>query len=345
MTESIAKNDIYSADKTRGVIFDIQRFAVHDGPGIRTTVFLKGCTNRCGWCHNPESFSMEARLRYYASRCVLCGKCALACPRGAHIFTEGANINSQINDHTDSHINDHTGDHIDDHINRHTIDRARCVNCGACVSSCYSYALAMDGRRATVGDIMNEILEDIPYYESSGGGVTLSGGEPVMQRDFTLALLRKLKENNIRTNIQTAGNYPFEYIEPLLPLLDMIMYDIKGVSDEIYTRHIRGDRTRILENLKLLDAAIIDDGFPLIVRTPVIEGVNADAAEIGAIARHIRSLKHLASYRLIPYHGLGRAKYESLDMPYDNEYKTPSPQKMKELEAEAARYVPVGDTK
>jgi len=196
----------------------------------------------------------------------------------------------------------------------------------------------MTGRRATTDAVMHEVMEDAPYYESSGGGVTLSGGEPVLQREFALDLLKTLKAQGVYTNIQTAGNYPFALLEPLLPYLDMVMYDIKGISEDIYERHIRGDRGRMLDNLFRLDAAF---DAPLVVRTPVIVNVNATEEEIGAVARFIQPLKRLESYRLIPYHGLGRAKYDALGEDYNNIYATPSVETMDMLEKTAAKYVPV----
>ena len=316
--------------ETYGNIFDIQRFAVHDGPGIRTTVFFKGCSNKCGWCHNPESLTPGARLRYYESRCAGCGKCAEACPQGAHVFT-------------DAHV--FTGADGAGAGRKHNIDREKCTGCGACVGACYYDALALAGRRVSAAEAMREILEDAPYYEASGGGVTLSGGEPVLQREFAGTLLNELKANNIHTNIQTAGNYPFEYLEGLLPLLDMVMYDVKGISEDIYARHIGGGRERMLNNLKLLDAAAGARAFPIVVRTPVVVGVNATEAEITAVAEFIKPLLHLESYRLIPYHGLGRAKYDSMGIPYENDYASPSNESIKMLEAAAAKIVPVSSYK
>jgi len=293
-----------------GTIFDIQRFALHDGPGIRTTVFLKGCSNRCGWCHNPESYSIDAQLQYFPQRCIHCGRCAPVCPRGAHTFPEG----------------------------RHQLDREKCASCGACTCACYADALVMTGRRETVESVVSDVMEDAPYYHTSGGGVTLSGGEPVLQHAFALELLKALKEKGVHTNIQTAGNYPFELLESLLPYLDMVMYDIKGMSEEIYEKHIFGNRALMLDNLVKLDAAM---DAPLIVRTPVVVGVNATEGEIIEIVSFIQPLRHLQNYRLIPYHGLGRAKYDALGEGYDNAYATPSAKMISELERTAANYVPV----
>ena len=292
-----------------GHVFDIQRFALHDGPGIRTTVFFKGCANRCGWCHNPESFSREAQLQFYPLRCVSCGKCAGVCPNGAHEFIDGA----------------------------HRFIRAKCDLCGRCTECCYAGAIVMNGREVTIGEVLREVMEDAPYYKNSGGGVTLSGGEPVLQNEFALGLLKAFRDNGLHTNIQTAGNYPFEMLKNLIPYLDMVMYDIKAISEKIYEGHIRGSRGSMLENIFLLDEAAI----PIIVRTPVIAGVNDDEDEIISIAKYIKPLKNLLHYALIPYHGLGRAKYDALGMDYINEYKTPPEDAMTALENAAARFVTV----
>ncbi|MCL2058304.1 MAG: glycyl-radical enzyme activating protein [Oscillospiraceae bacterium] len=293
-----------------GTIFDIQRFALHDGPGIRTTVFLKGCSNRCGWCHNPESFATDTQLQFYPQRCARCMRCLTMCPTGAHLFEAG----------------------------RHEYSRDICKLCGACADACYADALVLTGKRMSVENVMREVMEDAPYYETSGGGVTLSGGEPVLQHNFSLELLKALKEKGVHTIIQTAGNYPFMLIKPMLPYLDAVMYDVKAMSEDIYRDHIHGDRERILDNLLQLDAVL---EVPLIVRTPVIEGVNATEGEILAIAEFIRPLKRLESYRLIPYHGLGRAKYDALGEAYENVYTTPPAAAISALERVAAKTVPV----
>jgi pyruvate formate lyase activating enzyme len=212
------------------------------------------------------------------------------------------------------------------------------MHCGACAENCYVNALVATGRRVSVEDVMREVTEDAPYYQTSGGGVTLSGGEPVLQQSCTLDLLGALKAAGIHTVVQTAGNYPFILLKPMLPYIDIVMYDVKGMSGHIYSEYIFGDRTRMLDNLKLLDD-ITDK--PIIVRTPVIEGVNATRDEIEEIARFIKPLKNLESYRLIPYHGLGRAKYEALDSSYKNTFATPSPATIASLESAAAKYAPV----
>jgi pyruvate formate lyase activating enzyme len=296
----------------KGVIFDIQRFAVHDGPGIRTTVFLKGCSARCEWCHNPESVSVKPRLQYYEDRCVCCGKCAGLCPVKAHSVT--------------GYIGGF----------RHYINRSVCTACGLCAAECFRNALQISGQEEGVEEILLQVLEDKPYYDESGGGVTLSGGEPVLQGDFCEALLGGLKARGVHTNLQTAGFYPFEKLERLLPCLDLVMYDVKGISPEIYLHHIHGDPARVFDNLKRLD----EKGVPFIVRTPCVSQVNDSEKEIEAVARTLSSLKNLMYYMLIPYHGLARVKYDILGLEFKS-YEAPSAERMGMLERLAARYVTV----
>jgi len=269
-----------------GIVFDIQRFCVHDGPGIRTTVFLKGCSARCAWCHNPESFSMRPQVQYYADRCINCGTCTRIGNRGS--------------------------------------------------LECHSNALVMSGKEMDADEVLRQVLDDKPYYRESSGGVTLSGGEPVLQGDFCETLLKRLRDEGIHTNLQTAGFYPFAMLDRLVPFLDMVMYDIKGINAAIYSDYIHADRSLALDNLKRLDAA----GVPFIVRTPCVSGVNDSEDEIGAIAQMLAGLQNLQYYMLIPCHSLAKIKYDILEQEYHH-FRAPEKERMETLERLAARHIRV----
>jgi len=296
----------------KGVIFDIQRFAVHDGPGIRTTIFFKGCLARCGWCHNPESFIAAAELQYYEDRCTCCGKCVRLCPNGAHAVGEGPPSTNK----------------------QHTFDRRLCTACGLCAAECFSNALVISGREEGLEEVLRQVLYDKPFYKQSGGGVTLSGGEPVLQGDFCEALLAHLKDEGIHTNLQTAGFYPFPMLKRLLPHLDLVMYDIKGLSPAIFQNHIHADPSLAVENLKRLD----ETGVPFIVRTPCVKGVNDSATEIEAVAQMLSTLKNLLYYELLPYHGLARGKYAVLGKEF-KPYEAPTASQLRTLADLSGRYV------
>lgn len=283
------------SDKS-GVIFDIQRFSVHNGPGIRTTVFLKGCSNACLWCHNPESILFQPDLQFYEQRCNLCRKCKEVCLQSCHILDS----------------------------DKHNILRDRCIGCGLCAKNCTTQALVLSGKNINVKAIMKEIIEDKEYYRQSRGGVTLSGGEPVLQNEFCLEILKECKKENLHTIIQTAGNYEYSMLKNLLSFVDMVMYDIKAFSQRIYDEHIFGDRDTILKNLEKLSS----ENIPIIVRTPVVGSVNDSAEEISAICDFISDLKNIKSYELIPYHNLGNMKREALGKNNPFEYYSPSEKHM-----------------
>ncbi len=292
-----------------GLIFDIQRFSVHDGPGIRTTIFMKGCSNSCAWCHNPESISHEPELQYFLRRCINCGNCVNACPHGCRLITDGL----------------------------HLFNRENCERCGLCVKACHSNALMLSGRIVTSEYVMNQVLADIEYYRQSKGGVTLSGGEPVLQHRFCKEILKQCKAAGLHTIIQTAGNYDYACLEELLPFTDLVMYDIKAYSEQIYEKHINGDRKTIIENLNRLSKGKV----PVIVRTPVVGPINDNEQEILLIVKYLQGLKNISKYILLPYHNLGEVKYDALRLSRSHHYYAPDTATIAAWKEMASKYVPV----
>jgi len=291
----------------QGMVINIQRFSTHDGPGVRTTVFLKGCSNTCAWCHDPESMRARPELQVYPDRCIGCGRCLEVCPAGAHELVDGEKVHH----------------------------RERCQVCGRCAEECFAGGLVIAGRSMRVDEVMAEILQDEPYYRHSGGGVTFSGGEPLLQRDFLQELLRRCRQSGVRTAVETAGNYPWEWLAGLLPGLDLVMYDLKVLDTGLHEQYVGNDGRRIRENLSKLGA----EGVPLIVRTPVIGGINDDVEEISGIARFLESIDSLLYYELLAYHPLGESKRRSLGLPREERFHTPDKERLRELAEAARRYV------
>lgn len=266
-----------------GIITDIQRFSLKDGPGIRTTVFFQGCNMTCAWCHNPETISRKSALMLYKENCIQCGKCLKQCASGA-LSVNGTQVH---------------------------VDRSLCVSCGACTQVCYARALVMSGRRMTIEDVMAEILQDEDYYRNSGGGVTLSGGEVFLQFDFAYDLLRRCKKKQIATAIESNLNVSWNQIEKLLPIVDLVMCDIKLLDSKRHNEWTGVGNKLILDNIRQLAQCQI----PMIVRTPVIPGINQSEDDILTIARFINELKgNILCYELLNFNPLGDAKYKGLGM-------------------------------
>ncbi len=265
-----------------GNIFDIQRFSVHDGPGIRTTVFLKGCPLKCLWCHNPESQRVNNNLALYKNKCVECGACVTACPNGCHSFDS----------------------------NEHIIDRARCNECGVCAKACPFGALEMFGRRESVDVILEEVLRDKSFYKNSGGGMTVSGGEPLMQGEFLVELLKKAKEAGVHTCIETSGFSNEKIIRAVAEYTDIFLFDIKATDDEKHKALTAVPFTPIKNNLLLLDSL----GAKIVLRCPLVPDVNTDEGHIENIAKIAVGLNNLLEVNVMAYHTLGNGKYDALGM-------------------------------
>jgi len=273
-----------------GVVFNIQRYSIHDGPGIRTLVFLKGCPLRCLWCDNPESQCKTPEVVYSEHNCINCGTCIDVCTRGSLSATAP----------------DPSGKW------RLVIDRSRCNDCGDCVANCPSTALRMTGRVLSVGEVMAEVEKDRAFYRSSGGGVTLSGGEPTAQAEFATALLKQCQERGIHTAIETCGYASWAEMSEMLQYVDLVLYDLKHMNPATHRELTGVSNQTILRNAK----KIAVEGIPMAVRFPIVPGYTDGEENIEATARFVAQLRGVSEIHLVPYHNLGEIKYKGLGREY-----------------------------
>lgn len=267
----------------KGKIFDIQRNSMVDGPGIRTTVFFKGCNLDCKWCHNPEGKSPKPQLMFFQGRCKGCGACKKVCPNGLE----------------------------------------KCTLCGKCEIECEFEARKICGKDYEVDEVLDIILKDKTFYAVSGGGVTFSGGECLLQLEFLFELLKRCKKNSIHTAVDTAGDIPFSAFEKIMPFTDLILYDLKCIDEKLHLEGTGKSNQRILSNLKKLSE--VYEG-KIIIRVPLVEGFNTDGSELEKMAEFIKGLK-VYDVEVLPYHDMGQSKSLALGEKYLT-YKTPDKEKI-----------------
>ena len=263
-----------------GIISGIKRMEIHDGAGIRTTVFFKGCSLKCVWCHNPESISYLPSLAFFREKCVQCGICRSVCTYDAIRFD----------------------------ASNERIDRTKCALCMECASHCPATALKAFGEKYTVDGLYEKVIEDLPFFESTGGGVTLSGGECLTQPGFAVAFAKKLNENGISADVDTCGAVPRETFERILPYTDTFLYDVKAVDPDVHRRCTGRSNEQILENLRFLDEA----GAKIEVRYPLVVGWNDGECE--KIAELLSGLSSVTGVKVLRYHNLAASRYEALGM-------------------------------
>jgi pyruvate formate lyase activating enzyme len=290
----------------KGVIFDLKRFCVHDGPGIRTTVFMKGCPLHCLWCHNPEGIQEQIQLVYRQTRCIRCGACIDACPHNA-IRSNGKG---------------------------QKIDRENCDVCGKCTFACSSEALTLAGREIEDLDLVKQIVADRMFFEESGGGATFSGGEPLVQADFLLGCLKECKRQGIHTAVDTCGYAPYGDYDRILPYVDLFLYDLKLIDDIRHVKYTGVSNQMIVENLALL----ADSGKEIMIVIPLVKDVNDDDANVKDIAEFAQDIG-IGNFSILPYHRTGISKYEPLGIERPaEELESPTEERILEIEKTLLSY-------
>lgn len=281
------------------LITNIQKYSIHDGDGIRTTVFFKGCPLKCKWCHNPETQNFKKQILTNREKCTGCESCILVCPNNAVRLVDGKAVT----------------------------DHEKCTGCGICVKNCLSNIREVAGKEYTVKELVKELKKDEMFYEESGGGVTLSGGEVMcMDMDYIEALAKELYRQGITVTIDTCGYAPYDNFKRILPYVNTFLYDIKAMDRDVHKEFIGVDNTLILENLERLSA----DNARIYIRIPTIKGVNADEKSMKAVIEWLLAHKiKVAQVNLLPYHNTGSSKYGRLEKAYDGEaLETPTNEEM-----------------
>lgn len=294
-------------EMSTGLIFDIKRFSIHDGPGIRSTVFFKGCPLVCAWCHNPESQSIKPELIFRPSRCLACGECVDACPHKAIQFIDG----------------------------RIRQDWGSCHVNGACVEVCYPGAREIIGRQISPETVVQELVQDRVYYQASGGGVTFSGGEPLAQPAFLKEILSLCKKEDLSTALDTCGAADWEHLEAQLPYLDLVLYDLKIIDDALHKEYTGASNSQILDNFRRLMQSDVD----VIVRRPVIPGVNDAEEEISSLGDYLKDINGRIKIDILPYHSLSTDKYLRLGRGEESrEWQQPSPDLLERIQKQLEEY-------
>ena len=290
-----------------GTLFDLRRYSIHDGPGIRTAVFFKGCPLRCAWCHNPESQSPRPELILRPNRCIACQACREACPHGAISQQDG----------------------------RLVTERNLCQVCGKCTEVCYAEARQIVGQSYTVEQVLSIVQSDRDFYAQSGGGVTFGGGEPLLQWQFLLALLQASHQAGLHTALDTCGYARWENLERVRHEVDLFLYDLKIMDSARHRQYTGVPNQRILANLRQLSAL----GHPIYLRVPIIPGINDDDGNLGAIGRLAASLSSVQRIDLLAYHSTAETKYSGLGRPYTlGKLASPPPERMQTLAAFFQKY-------
>lgn len=287
-------------------VTNIQKFSVHDGPGIRSIIFTKGCPLNCMWCANPENIHFAPELMFYPDKCIGCGKCAESCPQGA----------IAVNTSPEENVI--------------TFDKTKCMNCGACTKVCFSQSRVMKGEIMSYEHVLKKVNKDIPFYRNSGGGITFSGGEPLMHPDFITCIARDCREKGLNTAVETCGFVPWENIERVIPWVDLFLFDIKFIDSRKHTEYCGQSNELILKNFKRL----CEDGRSRItVRMPMIPGINDSGGDLALAGTFLRKRRErISGIHILPYHNYGASKYDALGIPYElSHLESPTDERMNKI--------------